>query len=73
MSTQQSVCQSAPLEFGTIRASFLHPSLGGSPVLTITDQEAPDEPEVCLSIYEARALREWLNAALPDEHAGEPK
>jgi hypothetical protein len=57
-------CQHDPLVFGTITAGFHRLTLGGDPVLTITDQEAPGEPEVCLDWLEARALRDWLSGVL---------
>jgi hypothetical protein len=63
-------CQFDPLAFGTIQAGFHRPTLGGSPVLTITDREAVGKPEVCLSIFEATALRDWLSGVFGAAETG---
>lgn len=58
-------CQFDPLVFGTIQAGFHRESLGGDPVLTITEPHR--ESEVCLDMKEARALRDWLDGVLQVE------
>lgn len=53
------------LQFGYLTAGFRTPTLGGDPALEITDADAPEGCDfICLSVAEARALREWLNGVL---------